>query len=253
MIWAQQNFLGYTGGPIGDGRDIINFLFNPSTVNTDYNIANASLQAAMLYTVPGDSGNLLAPLLQQTVSWQLYFDRTYELNYGGNSGQVNDPAVIGVQADIYQFMQFTGILATLNNSQAGQIQGFGGNAVGAASNGTASAVTTGGVMMMVPCYVFFGNPLAQIDTNANNWNIGALTAQLAFYGFVSEWSVTYTHWTAAMVPIRASITINFTMLPNPPISEAQAVWSDATILGRGVGAAPLPNAGSGQHITVTPA
>ena len=118
MIWAQQNFLSYTGGPLGDGRDMINFLFNPSTVNTDYNVANASLQAAMMYTVPGDSGNLLAPLLQQTVSWQLYFDRTYELNYGGNSGQVNDPAVIGVQADIYQFMQFTGILATLNNGRA---------------------------------------------------------------------------------------------------------------------------------------
>lgn len=253
MIWSQQNFLGYTGGPIGDGRDIINFLFNPSTVNTDYNVANASLQAAMMYTVPGDSGNLLAPLLQQTVSWQLYFDRTYELNYGGNSGQVNDPAVIGVQADIYQFMQFTGILATLNNSGAKTIQGYGGNAVGSASNGSANPVTTGGVMMMVPCYVFFGNALAQIDGNANNWNIAAVASQLAYYGFISEWSVTYTHWTAAMVPIRASITINFTMLPNPPIAEAQAVWSDATILGRGVGAAPLPNAGSGQRITVTPA
>ena len=67
------------------------------------------------------------------------------------------------------------------------------------------------------------------------------------------WSVTYTHWTASMVPIRASITINFTMLPNPPINEARAVRSDATILGRGVGAPPLPNAGSGSKITVTPA
>lgn len=254
MIWEQANFLGYTGGPLGDGRDMISFLFNPSTVTSDYNIANASLQAAMLYTVPGDSGNLLAPLLQQTVSWQLYFDRTYELNYGGNSGQVNDPAVIGVQADIYQFMQFTGVLATLNNGQLSQIQQQSGNTpAGSASNGTASAVTTPGVMMMVPCSVYFGNPLAQIDTNANNWNIGALTAQLAYYGFISEWTVTYTHWTAAMVPIRASISITFTMLPNPPVAEGQAVWSDLTILGRGVGAAPLPNAGSGQRVTVTPA
>lgn len=253
MIWAQQNFLGYTGGKLGDGRDMIDFLFNPSTVSTDYNVANASLQAAMLYTVPGDSGNLLAPLLQQTVSWQLYFDRTYELNFGGNSGQVNDPAVIGVQADILQFMQFTGVLASLNNSDAKGVQGYGGNSVGQPSSGTAGLVTTGGVMMMVPSYVFFGNPLAQIDGNSNNWNIAAVNSQLAFYGYISEWSVTYTHWTAAMVPIRASITINFTQLPNPPIAEAQAVWSDATILGRGLGAAPLPNAGSGQRITVTPA
>ena len=122
-----------------------------------------------------------------------------------------------------------------------------------ASSGTASAVTTGGVMMMVPCYVFFGNPLAQIDGNANNWNIAAVASQLAFYGFISEWSVTYTHWTAAWSRSGRRVTINFTMLPNPPIAEAQAVWSDATILGRGVGAAPLPNAGSGQRVTVTPA
>ena len=150
-------------------------------------------------------------------------------------------------------MQFTGILATLNNGQAAKVQGYGGNSVGDASSGTASAVTTGGVMMMVPCYVFFGNPLAQIDGNANNWNLGAVASQLAFYGYISEWSVTYTHWTASMIPIRASVTINFTMLPNPPIATAQAVWSDATILGRGVGAAPLPNAGSGQRVTVTSA
>lgn len=114
MIWADKGGnLGYTGGPLNDGRDMINFLFNPSTISTDYNVGNASLQAAMMYQVPGDQGNLLAPLLMQTVSWQLYFDRTYELNYGGNSSAKNDPAVIGVQADVYQFMQFTGVLAQL--------------------------------------------------------------------------------------------------------------------------------------------
>src|SRR6202161_1175463 len=98
MIWESGGGnLGYTGGELADGRDVINFLFNPSTITTDYNIANASLQAAMMYQVPGDNGNLLSPLLMQTVSFQLFFDRTYELNYGGNSSAVNDPAVIGVQ------------------------------------------------------------------------------------------------------------------------------------------------------------
>jgi hypothetical protein len=112
MIWsASGGNLGYTGGQLGDGRDIVNFLFNPTTITTDYNIGNASLQAAMMYQVPGDNGNLLSPLLMQTVSFSLYFDRTYELNYGGNSSAKNDPAVIGVQAGIYQFMQFTGVLA----------------------------------------------------------------------------------------------------------------------------------------------
>jgi hypothetical protein len=34
MIWDKTSSL-YSGGPLGDGRDVINFLFNPSTVSTD--------------------------------------------------------------------------------------------------------------------------------------------------------------------------------------------------------------------------
>jgi hypothetical protein len=237
MIWADQGGnLGYTGGELGDGRDMINFLYNPSTVSSDYNVGNASLQAAMMYTVPGDSGNLLAPLLQQTVSFQLYFDRTFELTYGGNyGGGPNDPTVIGVQADIYQFMQFTGVNAALNKGQAAQAQNVGGNSASSSASsasGTAGLVTSGGIMMMIPSYVFFGNALAQIDNGAGNVNLGALASQLNYYGFISEWSPTYTHWTSNMVPIRASISVTFTMLPTPPAATQNAVWKDLQQLGK---------------------
>lgn len=240
MIWDKPMPSAYNGGgPAGDGRDMIRFLFNPSTVSTDYNVASASLQAAMMYTVPGDQGNLLAPLLYQTVSWSLYFDRTYELNYGGNSSAVNDPAVIGVQADIYQFMQFTGVLANLARQQA--------NAEASVANGGSASSTQaqlgsslGGVMMMVPCYVFFGSSLMQMNKNPNSANFNALANQLAFYGFISEWSVEYTHWTTNMVPIRASVTVSFTMLPNPPQSAETAVWRDLNKLGLAPSTAPVP-------------
>ena len=229
MIWANPMTSLYSGGgELGDGRDMIHFLFNPSTVASDYNVGNASLQAAMMYSVPGDSGNLLAPLLQQTVSWQLYFDRTYELTYGGNyGGGPNDPTVIGVQADVYQFMQFTGVLADLGTSQAQQVLG----SAGSQTNGQ-QAVTTGGIMMMIPCYAFFGNALSQINNAAGNVNLGALSAQLSYYGFISEWSVTYTHWTTNMVPIRAAVSITFTMLPKPPAGTQSAVWKDLQQLGK---------------------
>jgi hypothetical protein len=59
----------------------------------------------------------------QTVSWQLYFDRTFELLYGGSPASQNDPGVIGVQADVLQFMQFTGVLASLSSSQANAVLG----------------------------------------------------------------------------------------------------------------------------------
>lgn len=239
MIWADKGGnLGYAGGPLGDGRDMIRFLFNPSTVSSDYNIGNASLQAAMMYQVPGDNGNLLSPLTMQTVSWQLYFDRMYELNYNGNSSAINDPAVIGVQADIYQFMQFTGVLAQLNRAQANSV--FGGS--GSSTSGGVQSSTTGGIMMMIPCYVYFGNALAQMNTNVNSSNFNALASQLAYYGFISEWSVNYTHWTSSMVPIRAAVSVNFTMLPTPPTATAQAVWKDLQTLGSAPYTVPIPYA-----------
>jgi hypothetical protein len=223
MIWSDPMTSFYSaGGPLGDGRDVINFLFNPSTVTSDYNIGNASLQAAMMYQVPGDSGNLLAPLFTQTVSWQLYFDRTFELLYGGNaSSAVNDPTVIGVQADVYAFMQFTGVLASLDNQQATQVLGSAG------ASGSSAPSTTGGIMMMIPSYVYFGNASQQYANSGNTAaNNAAVATQLAYFGFVSEWSVEYTHWTQNMVPIRAVISVTFTMLPNPPAGTGTATWND---------------------------
>lgn len=247
MLWAQPMKSIYGGGgPVNDGRDMIRFLFNPSTISTDYNVGNASLQAAMMYTVPGDQGNLLAPLLFQTVSWQLYFDRTYELNFSKSSSAINDPAVIGCQADVYQFMQFTGVLAALNKQQAQSIQGVGGAQVGSTQTGTSGLVRTGGIMMMVPCYVYFGNALQQMNQNVNSANFNAVGSQLSFYGYISEWSVTYTHWTSNMVPIRCSISVNFTMLPAPAQSIQKAVWKDLQTLGKQPFTVPVPGTGGTQ-------
>lgn len=235
MIWsASGGNLGYSGGQLGDGRDIINFLYNPSTITTDYNIGNASLQAAMMYAVPGDNGNLLSPLLMQTVQFQLYFDRMYELNYGGNSSAINDPAVIGVQADIYQFMQFSGVLAALDNSQAQSVLG------GVGATGAGAPTTTGGIMMMMPSYLYFGNAFAQMNQNAGNSNFNAIQTQMAYYGFISEWTPNYTHFTVNMVPIRASVDVTFTMLPNPPAGTASAVWRDIQKLGGTYTTGPAP-------------
>jgi hypothetical protein len=159
MIWDQPMTSLYSGGgPLGDGRDMINFLFNPSTVSTDYNVGNVSLQAAMMYQVRGDSGDLLAPLMQ-TVSWQLYFDRTFELLYGGSPASQNDPGVIGVQADVLQFMQFTGVLSSLSSSQANAV-------LGTPTQG--SAPTSGGIMMLIPSWVYFGNAAQQLANSGEH-------------------------------------------------------------------------------------
>ena len=238
----MESIYGNKGGPLGDGRDLVKFLFNPATISSYFAVANASLQAAMMYQVPGDQANLLAPLLNQSVSWSLYFDRTYELNYGGNSSAVNDPAIIGCQADVYQFMQFTGILANLSRQQANALSSATAKAGGGSS--TAKFSATGGIMMMVPCYVFFGSALSQLNQNPKSSNSNALASQLAFYGFISEWDVQYTHFTSNMVPIRCVIDVTFTMLPAAPTGQQAAVWRDLFKLGKVPSTAPSPVTGA---------
>lgn len=248
MIWTEKNFLGYTGGPLGDGRDMINFLFNPSTVSADFQGQLSGLQSAMQFQYAGDTGNYAPIPLQQTVSFQLYFDRTYELNYGGNSSAINDPAVIGVQADVYQFMQFTGMTSAADQSQAQIFKQVGNNALAEQVIGT---LRTNGLLQFVPALVVFGSAAAQMGQNPNSSNFNAVGAQVQFNGFINEWSVEYTHWTSNMVPIRCAISVNFTMMGNPSVQDTAAVWRDVQKLGLAPSTSPIPYA-PGQGPTGIP-
>jgi len=89
-----------------------------------------------------------------------------------------------------------------------------------------------GMMMMVPCWVFFGSAEAQLNQNASSYNFNALASQLSFYGYISEWGVQYTRWTSSMVPIRCVINVSFTMLPTPTQKTSQGVWRDLQQLGK---------------------
>jgi hypothetical protein len=240
MIWEYGSAskdgsnLGYTGGPYKDGRDKINFLYNPATVSSQYAVGNGTLQSAMMYPVPGSTSAYLAPL-QQTVAWDLYFDRTFEVNYGtgkngSGTGQPNDPAVIGAQADVLQFMQFTGVLYRGGYDADLLIGGSGGqSATGTQISGgrTSGSVTGGGIMMMMPCYVYFGNAQQSLDTGAiQSASWGATGTQLMYFGYISSFSVNYTHWSNNMVPLRCVISVSFTMLPNPSAADQSSVTND---------------------------
>lgn len=197
MIWDQP-LPGYSD------KASIHYLYNPSTVSADFNIADATAQAALNFPNPGDTAMLAIPL-SQTVSWTLMFDRTYELwgKYNSDGTPVNpnvkanDPAVIGVQADVMQFMQFTGMLTNYSYGTA--------TATGLTQNSNYSV--NQGIMQLVPCYAYFGN--SQNTTN------------LSYYGYINEWSVQYTHWSQYNIPMRAVISVSFTMLPPPAKQTTQ--------------------------------
>lgn len=203
MIWASPGLPGYSG------LASVHYLYNPSTVSSDYSIADASAQASLNFPNPGDSAMLAIPL-SQTAQWSLMFDRTFELwgQYApdGTPSNIfnggNDPTSIGVQADVMQFMQFTGMFSTYQYGTNGQ--------GGLITPPTVAAQNYGlnqGIMQMVPCWAYFG------ASNVQN--------NLMYYGYVNEWSVQYTHWTQYNIPMRCVISVSFTMLPTPSAQPAQ--------------------------------
>lgn len=207
MVWDKP-LVGYSN------LATVHFLYNPSTVEATYPIADASVGAILQFPNPNDKADLRVPL-QQTVTWSLLFDRTYELwgstnrtKHPGKNG--NDPSAVGVLADVFQMQQFTGMLVNYSP---------GNNPVVVPTNTGGSVANFAGhqgIIQIVPCWVYFG-----------------VKEALSFYGYIQEWDLQITHWSQDMVPMRCVININFNMLPpvsnSKPGTSADSNWVSAKI------------------------
>src|SRR5258708_38789955 len=71
MVW-EKPLVGY------NALAAVHFLYNPSTVSADYPISDSTVGAILQFPNPNDKADLRVPL-QQTATWSLLFDRTYEL------------------------------------------------------------------------------------------------------------------------------------------------------------------------------
>lgn len=189
MIW-ESPVSGYTD------RAVVHFLYNPASVSASYTMGDANVQGSLLFPNPNDNADLRVPLYQSS-SWAILFDRTYELwgqyNPSGSPDQQigensNNPAVVGCLADIMQMRQFTGMSV-----------GYNPNSTGSKNQQRPpqdTFVAGQGILNLITSYVFFGDK-----------------SNLSFYGYVSEWDFTVTHFTQNMVPMRCIVNITFTMLP----------------------------------------
>jgi hypothetical protein len=219
MIWDKP-IRGFSD------RATVHYLYNPSTVEADYSLSDASVGASLLFPNPGDAADLRVPL-SQTVSWSILYDRTYELwgSYDDNGtarhaigSNKNNPQVIGTAADVFQMQQFTGMTV-----------GFDENGISKVGNDSSFAGRQG-ILQLIPSWVFFGDK-----------------QNLSFYGYISEWDFQVTHWTQHMVPMRCVVDIYFTMLP-PPANQTTPGSASNTTWGAPQGGGPsaphplLPNA-----------
>lgn len=206
MVW--ENILpGYSH------RAVFRYLYNPTTVEASYSVPDSGVTASLVFPNANDQSDLRIPI-NQYASWSILFDRTYELwgSYKSdgqpryaNYAAGNNPQVVGCWADIIQLQEFTGMNVNYSTSAANSAAAQSGIAAGKPGSSNSLAGHQG-ILQMVPAWAFFGGQ--------NN---------LHYYGYISEWDVTYTHWTQYMVPMRCAVDITFTMLP-PPNKQPNLSW-----------------------------
>jgi hypothetical protein len=232
----------------------INFLYNPSTISLTYSQsntpANSDIQDAssvLAFANKGDQGAAICPM-QQTLSFTLLYDRTYELwgSYNMSTGLPNsqtqgngaftDATQAGVGADLICMQQFTGQF--MSEPTGG---GKGNGSIGAAS-GSANNFVMQGPMIFIPTWVYFGS----------------VAPSNFFYGYITDYEVQITHWTQMMVPMRCVIGVNFALLP-PPGTDATSGpgsnfwWVKSPIAGGvGPGTKGTANPGGPAQLKPTP-
>lgn len=203
MVWAKP----YPGGASTPCR--FNYLYNPSTVMAEYNVAVNNSSLANEYVSNIDQGTLMTPM-NNTASWTVMFDRTYELwgSYDTNGNAMypnnewgNDPRVVGCWADILQLQWFTGMWYSA--SGVTNIDPATGGVISNGINQYGPYIPPNPMILQL-CWAFFG------------------TAVGSFYGAITEWDYTITHYNQFMVPMRCVIDINMMMFPNPNNSTSKS-------------------------------
>ena len=163
-----------------------NFLYNPSAVQAQHAIDTSIVPQ----TDPNDVSTLVVPL-QQSVSFSLLFDRTYET---WDRAYNNKPAGRqGVYADVLALYNIVGITAPIDLSAITEAGAEG--AVGERQAGKMETMTAS-PMVYTPVWVYFGGPLK-------------------YYGVITSLGVTYSHWTQNMIPSRCGVDVSVTLLPKP--------------------------------------
>lgn len=194
------NALGIARGSIiqdaalGNVRFAVNFLYNPSIVQVSHqtDVTSSASVTPQAYRNPLDKGDWNIPL-SASLSFNLLFDRTYEMwgggetrNYGDYTGQT--PQKVGVRTDVDALYRVVGVLqpkatmAPTTNPSANSPSYL-------YSNGTP------GPMPLTPVTVYFGGPTS-----------------LNYRGYVSSIDVQWTHFSQMMIPMRCTVGVSMNLM-----------------------------------------
>lgn len=182
------------GGPF-----VCYFMMNPQTISTDYSIDTSSVVPPNTQTAASNSiPNLSSAGLTQgsTVSFQIIFNRMYEVWRGDSVIKGSGPSVIGCRWDTRALERLIGMYDNIDTA----------NPVG--TNGAASPYP-------VP-------QLVQVVFGTNN--------SIIYNGYISSLNYEYTMFSVDMVPIECYVNISIWMVYQPSgqdiINSVQNVPSD---------------------------
>lgn len=171
----------------------IQFLYNPMSITATHSVDQAATNSADQVTQI--AGTTLGNLSQiGSVGFDLLFDRTFEVWSGGGLA-----GTYGVYADVLAFYAVLGITAT--------------GATVSTKPGTGIDVTVpdGGTLSTSGWQNLY--PTNGIDPgNLCFLNVGN---KINFYGRITDFSVTYTHWSKTLVPMRCQVSLSMAFQPNP--------------------------------------
>lgn len=191
-----------SGGTIAGGTPgptfIVNFLYNPSTIyeSRSIDLNNAPLPANQRN--PDDPSTWQTPL-NTTVSFSLLFDRTFEL--WDKSYKQTIQGLYGCRADVEALYNLTGINQPSVGTPTSTTTPTTGN--NTASNPSNYNVTLQGSMISNPVNLYF---------SPNN------KGGLAYFGYLSSMSITWTHFSSAMTPQRCEVDLTLTAYPTTSAS-----------------------------------
>lgn len=209
----------------------LNFLYNPSVVGVNHSVDTSANYMLPYFARKDDTAqNPLLPV-NANVSFDLLFDRTYELFDSSKLGTYVNTA--GVLADVTVLYSMLGIINSVNVVQPGTTGlkigggGAGTTPVDAAnsdvgsSNGDENGAQTPSIMLYTPVWVYFGAP------TATSTDKDKLQGRLSYYGVISSISITYTHFSQTMVPFRCAISVSMTLLPQSGVGSGATTAAGA--------------------------
>lgn len=178
---------------VGPVQFSVKFLYNPSVVQVSHQTDVTSAPTPQNYRNPLDKGNWNIPL-SASVSFNLLFDRTYELWSNKAETSTGDltrgPEKVGVRTDVEALYRVIGILQP--NAEVEKTPRDGPSA----DTPTYLYRNGGpGPMPLTPVTVYFGGP-----------------DSLSYHGYVMSVDVQWTHFSQLMVPMRCTVGVSMNLV-----------------------------------------